>query len=65
MRGEQLVLVIDGHVADDHEYAAATGRSPGDDENYWDGTSVSDMTDGTYTSGKWVWCMPANAANRG
>lgn len=55
MHQVQRIIVIDGEVASDEEWEQAMGRPPSNVmcENYWEGTSVREMTDGTYTTGTW------------
>lgn len=56
--GEQRILVIDGHVADDTDWEQEVGHAAdlnGMSCNYWEGNPVKDMTDGTLTSGVWKW----------
>ncbi len=48
----QRILVTGSIVAYDDEWAAVMGREPSD-ENYWEGSDVREMTDGTLTSGEW------------
>ena len=58
---EQRILVIDGMVADDHEWEDAMGRPPSEtrSENYWEGNPVSELTDGTLTRGLWMYEGPS------
>ena len=53
-RFDQRILIVDGLVADDHEWEAATGRPPVHSENYWDGNDPAEMTFGPLTQGVWM-----------
>ena len=50
--GPQRILVVAGEVASDADWELAMGRPPREDENYWQGCSITDITDGTLTSGR-------------
>ena len=56
MSSIQSILVSGRSVADDGEWEDATGRKPSDykGENYWEMSSTADMTNGTLTSGLWM-----------
>lgn len=55
--GKQFVLVVGGCVADDSDWEESVGRPPEGvlSENYWEGNSVSEMTFGPLTTGKWIY----------
>lgn len=56
MHSQQRILVVGGIVASDDEWEEAVGYPPSEvvAENYWEGCSVAQLTDGTLTSGTWT-----------
>lgn len=61
---DQEILIIDGAVASDSEWEDEMGLPPSEVycENYWEGNAVSEMTDGTLTSGLWKFDRPLKDA---
>lgn len=56
----QRILVKGSCVASDDQWSQAMGRNPNADfsENYWEDSSVEEMTNGKLTSGMWQFDSP-------